>query len=274
MLVAGCAEDRPEVSGGLYFAAGNYLAELDLRNGDTRVVTSIGDDTIVELAPQNAERLLLTVVGEVNRRDQHSLVLYDLPSKQQLRLLAGRKGRYLPGTEVLVYDDGRQILVKRRQGEAWETVEIASHDYRVPVRIIPVASTAFLYAIGNEPPQLFDLRDGTSSAPGLAEHCGLDAAVWAASLDALLCRVARDPIRYAFVSLDGEIGESLALPEERPFHAVAYAPDQDIVILTERWQSLVSERPQYAIWIHHRGSGQTYRLAENQHLGDTVVYRR
>ena len=273
-LAAGCAEDRPEVSGGLYFAAGNYLAELDLRNGDTRVVASIGDDTIVELAPHGDERLLLTVFGEINRRDVHSLVLFDLDNKQQLRFFAGSKGRYLPGTDVLVYDEGRRILVKRRQGEAWETIEVASRDYRVPVEIIPVSSTAFLYAIGDEPPQLFDIVDGTSVAPGIAERCTLDGAVWVAALGGLLCRGEDESTGYALVTLDGEVTESLVLPEGRRLTAIAYAADQDVVILTERWHSFVSERPQHAIWIHHRKTGDTYRLVENQHLGDTVVYRR
>ena len=273
MLLAGCAEDRPELSGGLYFAAGNYLAELDLRNGGTRVVTAIGDDTLVELAPQGSERLLLTVYGKVNRQHAHSLVLYDLASKQQLRFFAGSKGRYLPGTDVLVYDEGRQILVKRRQGETWETIEVTSHDYRAHVQIIPVSATTFLYSIGDEAPQLFDIVDGRSSTPGLAEHCTLDAAVWAADLDALLCRGQDTRSAYAFVKLDGTAGAPLLLPEGRRLDAVAYAADQDVAIFTERWQSMVSERPQHAIWIHHRDTGETWRLVENQHLGETVVYR-
>ncbi len=273
LLLAGCAEDRPELSGGLYFAAGNYLAELDLRNGNTRVVTSIGDDTIGELARESNGRLLLSVVGEVNRQDVHSLVLYDLDTKQQLRFFAGRKGRYLPGTDVLVYDDGRQVLVKRREGGAWETIEVASRDYRVSVQIIPVSATAFLYAIGDEPPLLFDVGERTSSSPGLAEHCKLDGAVWAAALDALLCRTGNRRESYAFVTLGGDVGALLELPEGRMLNAVAYAADQDIVIFTERWQSFVSERPQHAIWIHHRDTGRNYRLVENQHLGETVVYR-
>ncbi len=273
LLLAGCAEDRPEISGGLYFAAGSYLAELDLRNGNTRVVTSMGDDTIVELAPQGSGRLLLTVFGEVNRQDVYSIVLYDIETKQRLRFFEGRRGRYLPGTEVLVYDDGRQVLVKRRQADAWETIEVASHDYRVPVQILPVSATAFLYAVGNEPPLLFDVVDGRSSAPDLAEHCTLDAAVWVSARNALLCRGRENPTAYAFVTLDGTVVETLSLPEGRPLEAVAYVADQDIAIFTERWQSFISERQQHAIWVHHRDSGQTYRLAENQHLGETVVYR-
>ena len=150
---------------------------------------------------------------------------------------------------------------------------MASRDYRVSVRIIPVSATTFLYAIGDEPPLLFDLAEGTSTAPGLAEHCKLDGAVWAAARDALLCRAGDRSTTYAFVTLDGDVGEPLELPEERTLNAVAYAADQDIVVFTERWQSLVSERPQHAIWIHNRNTGENYRLIENQHLGETVVYR-
>ena len=92
-------------------------------------------------------------------------------------------------------------------------------------------------------------------------------------LDALLCRRQDKPAEYAFVALDGEVLESLSLPAGRPLEAVAYAPDQDIVILTEQWQSFVGERSKYAIWIHHRDTGRSYRLVDNQHLGKTVVYR-
>ncbi len=150
---------------------------------------------------------------------------------------------------------------------------MASHDYRVTVQIIPVAATSFLYAIGDEPARLFDLSNATSTSPGLAEHCSLDGAVWAAELGGLLCRGLDSQNTYSVVSLDGTVVETLALPEERSLTAVAYAADQGVVIFTERWQSFVSERPQYAIWIHHRDSGETHRLVENQHLGDTVVYR-
>ena len=273
VLPAGCAEERPELSGGLYFAAGNYLAELDLRNGSTRVVTSIGDDTIVELAPHGSGRLLLTVFGKVNRRDEHSLVLYDLATKQQLRYFQGRRGRYLPGTDVLVYDEGRRILAKRRQGETWETIEVASRDYRLPVQIIPVSASAFLYAIGDGPPQLFNMVGGTTSTPGLAEHCTLDAAVWMPAFDALLCRGRGNEFSYALVTLDGSVGKPLPLPDGRSLEAVAYAADQDMVVFTERWRSFIGERERHAIWVHHRDTGETWRLAGNQHLGETVVYR-
>ncbi len=273
LLLVSCAEDRPELSGGLYFAAGGYLAELDLRNGDTRVVTSLGDDTIVELAPQGDERLLLTVLSEVNRQDVHSVVLYDLPSKQLLRFFDGKSGRYLPGTKTLVYDDGAQVVVRRRTGEDWETIEVATHPLRVPVQIVPISDSAFLFAIGGGSPQLYALDTAPPTSPGLAERCTLDAALWVAEFDALLCRRTDKPAEYAFVSLDGEIVESLSLPAGRPLRAVAYAADQGIVILTEQWQSLVGERPKYAIWIHHRDTGRSYRLVDNQHLGETVVYR-
>ncbi len=271
LLLAGCAEEHRELSGGLYFAAGNYLAELDLRNGSTRVVTSIGDETIVGLAPHGSERLLLTVYGEVNRQYVHSLVLYDLATKQQLRFFEGRRGRYLPGTDVLVYDEGRRILAKRRQGDTWETIEVASRDYRVPVQIIPVSATAFLYTVGDGPVQLFDIADGTSSTPGLADRCSLDAAVWVPAFDALLCR--GNETVYAFVTLDGSVGKPLSLPDGRPLEAVAYAADQDLVIFSERWQSFIGERQKHAIWVHDRDTGETWRLVENQHLGETVVYR-
>ncbi len=274
LIVTGCAEDRPELSGRLYFAAGSYLAELDLRRLDTNVITSLGDDTLIELAPHGDARLLLNVIGKVNRYDVQQLVLFDIESKQLLPFFAGRKGRYLVDSDVLVYDDGRQILAKRRYNGNWETIEIASHPLRETVRIVPVSATALLYSIGSGPPQQYDVASGEPAVtPGLAEQCSLDAAIWVPGIDALLCRLLDSPLEYAFVSLDGEIRETLSLPAGRPLRAVAYAADQDIVILTEEWQSFVGERSKFAVWVHHRDTGRTYRLIENQHLGETVVYR-
>ena len=91
-------QQPPEMRGSLYFATGNYLAEMDLRDGSTSVVANLGDAEIQEISPQLTERLLLTVFGKVNQQDAHRLVLYDIASRQTLELLTGRHGRYLPGT--------------------------------------------------------------------------------------------------------------------------------------------------------------------------------
>lgn len=273
-LVSGCAEERPELTGSVYFPAGSYVAELDLRNGGANIVTSIGDDNIVELVPQGDDRLLLTVYGDIKGRDAHSLALYDIASKQVLPFFEGRKGRYLPGTDVLVYDDGRNILVKRKQGDAWETIEVDSHPNMAPVEIVPISDTAFLYSVGTGKPLLFDLATPAQpTRPALSDHCNLVTSLWVTELEAMLCRPRSTPSEHRFVTLDGTVSEALPLPKGRQLRAVSYAADQDIVLLTERWQSFVGERPKYAIWVHHRDTGRTYRLTDNQHLGNFVVYQ-
>jgi hypothetical protein len=108
-LTACETDSQIELRGSLYFAAGNYLAKLDMRDGSTSVVTNVGDAEIQSLSPQLDERFLLTVYGHENQRDSHRLVLYDIESRQMLTLLNGRQGFYLPGTKTLVYDDGVRI---------------------------------------------------------------------------------------------------------------------------------------------------------------------
>ena len=107
LQIAACGgPDHEELRGSLYFAAGNYLALLDLRDGSTSVVANLGDAEIRSLSPQLEDRLLLTVYGSENARETRHLVLYDLDTRQTLTLLNGHIGHYLPGTKTLIFDDG------------------------------------------------------------------------------------------------------------------------------------------------------------------------
>ena len=63
LLVACRPPEQPEMRGSLYFGAGNYLAELDLRDGSTSVVANLGDVEIQEMSSQLDERLLLSVLA-------------------------------------------------------------------------------------------------------------------------------------------------------------------------------------------------------------------
>jgi len=270
----------PEISGSLYFGSGNYLAQLDLRDGSTDIVASIGDSEIQEISPKDGRRLLLNVFGAVNQKDSHRLVLFDLETRQQLTFFEGRFGRYLLDGQTLVYDDGVRILATWKRVNYWEKVEVAQHSFNARVWIIPVSATAFLYSIGSEsdaPIYMFDTTGSQSTElDSLAETCELGGAIWIEAQSELLCRSgsptgADNP--YVFVGLDGVVSGSLQLPPDKSFRALAHLPDRDAVVLSESWQRWMSGRQQWAVWIYDIESESSHRLLEHQHLGRTVIYR-
>lgn len=269
--------DRPELRGNLYFGAGQYLAQLDLRNGNTTVVANIGDVEVQEISWQRDERLLLTVFGPVNRRNRHRLVLYDLATRQTLTLANGRYGRYLPGTEVLVFDDGMKIVVAERGRQDWSRATVASHAFNAAVRIVPVSATRFLFTVAGGPVTAWDneQKEATELA-GVGRTCDLSRALWISGPDRLLCpqREGDGETRYVLVDIDGVSVESLPLPASRAMHPVAWLPDQRAIVLTEEWSSTFSDRVKSAVWIYHWDTHELYRLVADQYLGEFAVYRR
>ena len=269
----------PEISGGLYFGSGNYLARVDLRDGSTDIVASIGDAEIQEIGPKDGRRLLLNVFGPVNQKDSHRLVLFDLGTRQQLTFFEGRFGRYLMDGQTLVYDDGSRIWATWKRVNHREKVEVAQHPFNAKVRIVPVSDTAFLYSIGSDgdaPLYQFDTATRQSTElQVLASNCQLDGAIWIPARSALLCHPvspASAHAAYVFASLDGVVSDSLNLPPDRSFRALAYMPDRDAVVLSETWRTWMSGRKQWAVWVYDIASASSYRMLEHQHLGHTVIY--
>lgn len=274
--VAACqGEQQPELRGGLYFAAGNYLALLDLRDGSTSIVTNLGDVEVREISPQLDERLLLSVSGTVNNRDVHRLILYDKRSRQTLGLVTGRHGRYLPGTKVLVYDDGVSVRVAERVRGSWEKTVVMEHRFNTPMMIMPISSSRFLYAESGKPIAAFDnVAKRSIVLAALSEHCELAAALWIPERDRLLCRARRPDgtFKYVLVALDGVVHDRIPLPADRPLRPIAWLGDQNAIVLTERWRGVLNDREQHAVWIHRFDTGEHYRLLDDQYLGDSVVY--
>ena len=276
--LTGCQpEERQEMRGSLYFGAGNYLAEMDLRDGSTSVVANLGDAEIQEMSPQLDERLLLTVFGSVNQRDVHRLVLFDLESRQTLVLLTGRHGRYLPGTKVLVYDDGTKIILAERIRGTWEKTEVLEHRYNAQVRILPISSTRFLYVEVGSTINMFDKATGESTVlDALSQYCDLDYTLWLPEREQLLCRAPQDDgtYRYLLVGVDGVVHEQLFLPVSKSFRPLAWMPDQNALVLSEQWSSRLSDRPKSAVWIYRFENDGAFRLVDDQYLGNWVIYNR
>lgn len=276
VLLAGCApEDREDLRGSLYFAAGKYLAALDLRDGSTSVIANLGDAELLSLSPQLDERLLLSVISTENKRRTHQLVLYDIATKQRLTLRNGRFGHYFPGTRVLVFDDGVSLWVTERQNGGWEKTEVLEHRFNANLDIRPISNTRFIYRLEDGPFQAYDRSTGDSiPLHGLESHCLLDRALWIAQREQMLCQVdGSDGLRgYAYVALDGSEVDALPLPGDRDLRPIAYLPDQDVLVFTERWQGTISDRWKWAVWAYRPDTGELYRLLDDQYLGDTVVY--
>jgi hypothetical protein len=275
--VSACEREKhDELSGSLYFGAGEYLAELELHNGNVNIETSLGKVDIRGISRRNDERLLVTVFGSVNQQYKHSLVLYDLATRQSLAIAYGRNGHYLPGTGVLVYDDGVNLIVAEREDDGWQKTEVVSHAYNATLQVEPLSATRFLYALGGQAIQLYDVVSRrVIELTALSEFCHLDAALWEPQREQLLCRRRLDDgdYEYLMASLDGVLESRLSLPESRNLQPLVFLPDQGVLVLTERWRSKISDRQNHAVWVYHFDSGDFYRLLDNQHLGRSVVYR-
>ena len=274
-MTACSGPDHEQLRGSLYFAAGNYLALIDLRDGSTSVVANLGDADIRSLSPQLEDRILLTVYGSENARETRHLVLYDRDTRQTLTLLNGRNGHYLPGTRTLVYDDGVRIYTTERIRGSWEKTEVVEHRYNQGVDIMPISATRFIYRVGEGPLFVYDTAAGRSiGLTGLASACRFDRSLWFAEREAMLCQVAGDgpTFEYRFVGLDGSPGTALPLPADHDLKPLVYLPDQEVLILTERWRSGLANRVKWGVWVYRYETQETYRLFDDQHLGEHVLY--
>lgn len=276
-LVSGCdSEQEREYWGFLYFGAGSYLGQLDLRDGSVAVLANLGDTEIEEVSLFGDEQLLLSVFGPVNRKDTFRLMYYELDGGGRATLIRGRHGRYLPQPEALIYDDGAHLNVRLYGDGPMQKLSVIQHRFGAGARILPLSDTRFLYSI--DPAMAIESFDvelkESKPLTELSASCGLDGALWIAGRAAVLCRRQEAVPNYALISLDGTVKSVLKIPDARRYRALAYLADQDAVVLTERWTTLVSGRTRHAVWIYDLKSDGMLRLAENQHLGTSVVYRR
>jgi hypothetical protein len=279
--MAGCErQSHPELHGHLFFGSGQYLGRLDLRDGSTSVEANLGDVSIKRVGTYGDENLLLTVFGIVNHKETFRLMQYEIATGQRGILFDGWNSLYLAGEEMLVYDDGFRLRAKVRSGNERVDVELAGHEFGDSVHMVPVSDSSFLYSIGNSERPLIFIHDATTQVrkplQKLSGVCGLDGAIWIDAYQQLLCSTATSTGQfqdYSFFDLDGTLHGTLSLPESESFRAVAYLHDQDSLVLTQAWRSLVGGRGKTAIWIYKLGSNEYYQLVKDQYLGKTVVYQ-
>lgn len=276
LLFSGCEPDETrEYWGNLYFAAGSYLGQLDLRDGSVSVLANVGDAYIREIDAFGEDQLLLTVFGPVNRKDTFRLMQFKLDTYGLVTLLNGRHGRYLPVPEALIFDDGAHLRVRVYGDGPMEELTITRHRFGSRVHVMQISETKFLYSVDPDSAiHSFDVDTRELRAlPGLSQECQLDGALWIDVRDALLCKREDESPSYSLVGLDGSARGSLVIPDAGPFRAMAYLADQDALVLTEAWNTVVSDSVRYAIWIYDLASDRMMRLVEDQYLGPSVVYR-
>jgi len=252
-LVSGCdIEQEREYWGFLYFGAGSYLGQLDLRDGSVAVLANLGDTEIEEVSSFGDEQLLLSVFGPVNRKDTFRLMYYELDGGGRATLIDGRHGRYLPQPEALIYDDGAYLNVRLYGDGPMQELSVIQHRFGAGARILPVSDTRFLYSIDPEKAiESFDVElQESEPLTELSASCGLDGALWIAKRTAVLCKRLEPVPSYALVSLDGTVQEVLKVPDAERFRALAYLADQDALVLAEQWQTLVSGSTRHAVWIY------------------------
>jgi hypothetical protein len=279
--LAGCERhSHPELRGHLFFGSGQYLGRLDLRDGSTSVEANLGDVSIRRVSAYGDENLLLTVFGVVNHKETYRLMQYEIATGQTGTLFKGWKGLYLAGQEMLVYDDRLRLRAKVRSESGRVGVELAQHDFGDRIQLIPVSDSRFLYSIGDTEGERIFAHDAyaqtTKYLEKLSAVCGLDGAIWIDAYQQLLCRTTISSGQfesYTFFDLDGTPQGRLSLPESTSFRAVAYLQDQEALVLTQSWRSLIGGKGRTAIWIYKLGSDEAYRLVKDQYLGETVVYK-
>lgn len=272
--------DQKPVAGYLYFGAGKYLGRLDLRTGDSTPVTTFSDLEIQWLSALDSGVLLLSVVATSREAAQSRALLVDPESLRSSEFLVGSAAQYLPEAAGVLYHDGRRLIIAPLASSRSSSRVLPANGANVPAPALSIGGNGVLFYAdpSRQRIQRYDLDDGsTETLQRLSGQCVLEDAVWAESRQQLLCRAATtgtDVRHYHWVSPEGEPGETLPLPSDRHFRALAYLADQEVVILNETRQSWLIGRPRHPVWALDLRDGSLHRIARNQYLGRSVVYSR
>ena len=266
-----------DLHGVLYFAAGQYLGELRLATGDAVPAAHLGDVQLLRVSALDNDELLLSVWDRRPGRPPFRIERYDVARGGTSMLMEGRSAHYLRDGHLIVFDHGQALLAVTRRNVKNERIRIQAYGYQEAAPFIPLGNDAVLYRAPDGVLHRFDAGTLQSVAlPALSEVCPLQGAVWIDDRNSLVCRTRStaesEPV-YRLVSLEGGIGEALALPAGRDFRAVAHLADQQVLILNEVRSRRFDRRLRYPVWGYDLSSGRLYAIHEDQYLGDTGVYR-
>ena len=283
-LVAICgaceAPVRTGPGGYIYFGSGNYLGKFSLHDGSSQIVAYLGDLSAVAVGPYSDGDFLLTVRRVVNQQDTRMIGRFDVAQNHYKTLFVGDSAVYLPDREITVYDDGFAILTSRIEERERKITTVYSHRHHERVTLVTISDSEILFQIAaRDSNRVFHydaVKESLAELNTLAEECDLEGALWVADQEQMLCHRPGDPRanrEYRFVSPDGVVGAILQLPTENVFRPIVYLPEKQLLVLTELWQGLWSRKVRYGVWIYELDSGESYRLAKDQYLGDHVVLK-
>jgi len=280
-LIASCdTSEHGALHGHLYFAAGKYVGQFDLRDGSSAPVVNLGDITIDRVGPFIGEDLLLTIREFVSGRETSRILRFNPRRNVSSPLFPGMMAEYLPSSMTVIYDDGSRLLATHRKRAYRDEVVIDAHGHNSMPTIVVLSDAEILFNSVHDDNMLiqrYNVETDTSHPlHALSRTCALNGAVWIAEKKQLLCRphaVSAKESGYAFVLLDGTIEKTLPLDEGKNFRALSYLPDQRILILTEQSDSWGGGQPRHAVWAYDMDTASSYRLAKDQYLGISVVYR-
>ena len=280
-IISSCdSADHHAAHGRLYFAAGNYIGQFDLSDGSSSPVANLGDVTIDHLSAFAGGDLLLTLRVFSNGRETSRILRFNPRREVSFSMFPGLAAEYLPGSNAVIYDDGSRLLATRREHSYHDETLIDDHGYTSKPAVVVLSDSAILFdrvTDGDVMIHRYNVADNASQElQQLSEICDLKGAIWIAATDQLLCKTLGASPRessYVLVSLDGAIEKTLPLPDDKVFRALAYLPDQKLVVLTERSNSWGGGQPRNAVWVYDMSTNESYVIAKDQYLGNSVVYR-
>jgi hypothetical protein len=279
-LLQSCEQGaQPDLHGRLYFASGNYVGEFDLAKGTSVIVANRGAVTISDISEFGENRFLLAETAIVETREVPRISWVDIETGQAETLYSGVAARYLSAHSALVWDDGSRLRATSRRRNSGISAEIVSHNLNQLSTIVAVSDEMVLFETGI--PEQRGIRSYNVMTrellqrDALTEQCRLAGSVWIADRGQLACQArtqSGEGTEYLLTDLNGTVRDRLALPPGKQFTALAYATDQQVLILTEPWRTVFGGGERFAVWAYDLGTGQIYRILGNQYLGASAVY--
>jgi len=272
-------QTRSGLHGQLFFASGNYIGEFDLEQGVSTIVANRGAVTIRSVSSFGDGRLLLAETATVDNHEVTRISWVNVDTGQAGSLYSGVVGRYLPGPRVLVWDDGTRLHASSRTMNSRHNAEIITHNLNQLTTILDVGEHTVLFAAGGPAQRTIHSYNVVTREllrrEELSDVCELSSAVWIGTHNQLAClarETGGDDADYLLVDLEGNIRGRLDLPPGKQFVPLAFLPDQQVLVLTERWYAWLGGGERFAVWTYDIGSGQSRRMVKDQYLGASAVY--
>jgi len=278
-LLQSCEQhELPDFHGRLFFASGNYVGELDLAEGTSVIVANRGAVTINDISGFGENRFLLAETAIVETLEVPRISWVDIETGRAETLYSGVAARYLSAHSALVWDDGSRLHVTSRRRISSVNAQIVSHNLNQLSTIVDVSDEMVLFETGiPEQRGIHSYDVGTRQLQpreSLSAACKLEGSVWIADRGRLACQArtqSGEGTEYLLTDLDGNVRGRLALPPGKKFIALAYAADQQILILTEPWRTVFGGE-RFAVWAYDLITDQGHRILKNQYLGASAVY--